>query len=152
MRLLSVLWSSFPQFEFRIQIAECRIARMKTSDLKLRTKQFALQVIKFCENLPRDDTSKTLGRQLLRSGTSVGANYRAVCRAKSTADFISKFGPVLEEADESAFWIELLIDSSKAKVDKAGLAAERGQRVGRHFNLIHKHSPKEHPFLKSKSF
>jgi four helix bundle protein len=64
---------------------------------------------------------KTLGRQLLRSGTSVGANYRAVCRAKSKADFISKFAIVLEEADESAFWIELLLDAAKTKAEEAGL-------------------------------
>lgn len=56
---------------------------------------------------------------MLRSGTSVAANYRAVCRAKSTADFISKFGTVLEEADESAFWIELLMDAGKVKAERA---------------------------------
>jgi four helix bundle protein len=87
---------------------------MKEKDLKQRTKRFALHVVRFCESLPKDETSRTLGRQLLRSGTSAGANYRAVCRAKSTADFISKFGTVLEEADESAYWIELLIDAGKA--------------------------------------
>ena len=67
-----------------------------------------------CRVQNSDDTSKILSRQLLRSGTSVGANYRAVCRAKSKADFISKMNTVLEEADESAFWIELLVDASKA--------------------------------------
>jgi four helix bundle protein len=86
---------------------------MKPKDLKLRTKQFALRSIKFWEELPKDETCKVIGRQLLRSGTSVGANYRAVCRAKSTADFISKFSNVLEEADETAFWIELLMDAGK---------------------------------------
>ena len=98
---------------------------MKHQDLKLRTKQFALQVIKFCESLPKDDTSKTLGRQLLRSGCSVGANYRAACRAKSKADFISKMGTVLEEADESAFWIELLADAGK--VQAVAIAALMGE-------------------------
>src|SRR6187399_1478751 len=93
--------------------------RMNEHDLKLRTKRFALEVIKFWESLPKDDTCKTLGRQLLRSGTSVAANYRAVCRAKSKADFISKFATVLEEADESAFWIELLVDSGKISHEKA---------------------------------
>jgi four helix bundle protein len=93
---------------------------MKHRNLQLRTKQFALEVIKFCESLAKDETSKVLGRQLLRSGTSVGANYRAVCRAKSRADFISKFGNVLEEADESAFWIELLLDAGKAKAEQTG--------------------------------
>jgi len=71
-----------------------------------------------------------LGRQLLRSGTSVGANYRAVCRAKSTADFISKFATVLEEADESAYWMELLIDAGKtASQSTAALLGEASERV-----------------------
>src|SRR5438034_8907616 len=84
-------------------------------DLKLRTKRFALDVIRFVESLPSDETSRILGRQLLRSGTSVGANYRAARRAKSSADFISKMGNVEEEADESAYWLELLVDSGKVK-------------------------------------
>jgi four helix bundle protein len=90
---------------------------MKHQNLQDRTRKFALSVIKFTEELPRDDTSRTIGRQLLRSGTSVGANYRAACRAKSQADFISKMSAVLEEADESAFWMELLLDASKAKME-----------------------------------
>ena len=87
---------------------------MKHQNLQDRTRKFALSVIKFTEQLSRDDTSKTIGRQLLRSGTSVGANYRAACRGKSKADFISKMNTVLDEADESAFWIELLLDAGKA--------------------------------------
>ena len=71
------------------------VSPMKHENLQARTKQFALQVITFCESLPHDDTSKILGRQLLRAGCSVGANYRAACRAKSKADFISKMGTVL---------------------------------------------------------
>ena len=86
---------------------------MKHQNLQIRTKQFALQVIKFCEGLPKDETSRILARQLLRSGTSVGANYRAACRAKSKPAFISKMGDVLEEADESGYWIELLSESGK---------------------------------------
>jgi len=86
---------------------------MKHQNLQIRTKQFALQVIKFCEGLPKDDTSRILGRQLLRSGTSVGANYRAACRAKSKPAFISKMGDVLEESDESGYWVELLSESGK---------------------------------------
>ena len=92
---------------------------MKHQNLQDRTKKFALAVIGFVEQLQRDDTSRTLGRQLLRSGTSVGANYRAACRSKSKADFISKMSTVLEEADESAFWIELLVDANKAAVQIA---------------------------------
>jgi len=86
---------------------------MKYQNLQQRTKQFALQVIEFCEGLSKDETSKILTRQLLRSGTSVGANYRAACRAKSKPAFISKMGDVLEEADESGYWIELLTESGK---------------------------------------
>jgi four helix bundle protein len=86
---------------------------MKHENLQIRTKQFALQVIEFCERLPKDETSKILTRQLLRAGTSVGANYRAACRAKSKPAFISKMGDVLEEADESGYWIELLSESGK---------------------------------------
>lgn len=87
--------------------------RMDNESLKRRTKQFALDVIKLVEGLPKDQTSKILGGQLLRAATSVGANYRAVCRAKSTPDFISKFGTVEEEADESGFWLKLLVDAGK---------------------------------------
>ena len=98
-----------------MESVECRMTgRMKHQNLQIRTKQFALQLIKFSEGLPKDDTSKILSRQLLRSGTSVGANYRAACRAKSKPAFISKLGDVLEEADESGYWIELLIDSGKS--------------------------------------
>ena len=89
----------------------------RTNDLLDRTKKFALAAIKFCEQLPKDETSRVLGRQLLRSGTSVGANYRAAHRAKSKTDFISKMGTVLKEADESAYWIELLIEAGKVKSD-----------------------------------
>src|SRR6266496_4624592 len=76
--------------------------------MQKRTKAFAVQVVKFFGKLPKTDAARVLGRQLLRSGTSVGANYRAVWRAKSDADFISKMGTVVEEADESAFWLELM--------------------------------------------
>jgi four helix bundle protein len=102
---------------------------MKHENLKLRTKQFALKVIKLCEGLPKDETSKVLGRQLLRSGCSVGANYRAACRAKSKADFISKMGTVLEEADESAYWIELLQDAGKVNTSAADLQREADELV-----------------------
>jgi four helix bundle protein len=103
---------------------------MKHDNLRIRTKQFALEIIKFCERLPSDETSRTLRRQLLRAGTSVGANYRAACRARSKPDFVSKLGIVLEEADESAFWIELLIDSSKAKQSVANpLLSEANELV-----------------------
>lgn len=86
---------------------------MKHDDLKNRTKRFALDVIHFVENLPSGETCRTLGRQLLRAGTSVGANYRAACRARSNADFVSQMGVVEEEADECAYWLERLVDDGK---------------------------------------
>ncbi|MCX6895170.1 MAG: four helix bundle protein [Verrucomicrobia bacterium] len=101
---------------------------MSNEDLKLRTKQFALRVIKLVESLPHDQVCRVLGNQLLRAGTSVGANYRAACRSKSTADFISKMGTVEEEADESGYWMELLVDSGKIPTTKtAALAQESGE-------------------------
>ena len=103
---------------------------MSNENLKQRTKKFALDVIKLTEALPNDRTSNIIGGQLVRSGTSVGANYRAACRAKSPADFISKMGTVEEEADESSFWLELLVDAGKLKADKAEpLPRESGELV-----------------------
>ena len=84
---------------------------MSEPDLKARTKAFSLRVIRLVESLPAGRTADVIGKQLLRSGTSVGANYRASCRAKSPADFIAKMGIVEEEADESIFWMELLIEA-----------------------------------------
>ena len=84
---------------------------MNKDELKQRTKKFALDIIKFVESLPKGKTAEIIGRQLLRSGTSVGANYRAACRARSAADFIAKMGIVEEEADESIYWMELLCDA-----------------------------------------
>ncbi len=88
---------------------------MTEQELKLRTKQFALRVIKLVQALPKIDVARVVGKQLLRSGTSVGANYRAVCRARSTAEFIAKLGIVIEEADESCFWLEIIIEAGILK-------------------------------------
>ena len=79
--------------------------------MKRRTKAFALRVIKLATTLAKDPIGRRLGDQLLRSGTSVAANYRAACRARSKAEFASKLGIAEEEADESAFWMELLAES-----------------------------------------
>ncbi len=88
---------------------------MNQEEMKRRTKQFALRVIQLVEWLPKGRTAEVLGRQLLRSGTSVGANYRAACRPKSSPDFISKMGTVEEEADESLYWMELLVEAGIVK-------------------------------------
>ena len=83
---------------------------MTEDELKKRTKQFALRVLKLVAALPRTIAGRTIGNQLARSGTSVPANYRAACRALSKAEFVSRLGVVEEEADESAFWLELVIE------------------------------------------
>ena len=89
-----------------------------SDDLKKRTKSFALRIIRLVEALPKGRTAGVISRQLLRSGTSVGANYRSACRARSTAEFISRMGIVEEEADESLFWMELLIEAGIVTPEK----------------------------------
>jgi len=91
---------------------------MEPSDLKDRTKAFSIRVIKLTEAIPKSRTAEVIGRQLLRSGTSVGANYRAARRAKSAADFIHKMGIVEEEIDESAYWLELLVEAGLVQQSK----------------------------------
>jgi four helix bundle protein len=81
-------------------------------DLTFRTKQFALRVVRMFSALPKTTVAQVLGKQVLRSGTSVGANYREAHRARSKAEFISKLGDCLKELDETAYWLELLTDSA----------------------------------------
>jgi len=83
---------------------------MTKEEMKKRTKQFALRIIQLVESLPKGKIPDVIGRQLLRAGTSVGANYRAACRGRSKADFISKMGIVEEEADECIYWMEMLVE------------------------------------------
>jgi len=83
---------------------------MTEKELLQRTKTFALRVIKLVNALPNDTAGRAIGNQLIRSGTSVAANYRAACRGHSKAEFIAKLGTVEEEADESALWMELIIE------------------------------------------
>jgi four helix bundle protein len=84
---------------------------MNEKKLKQRTKQFALRIIRLVSLLPKNIEGQSIGNQLVRCGTSVGANYRSACRARSKAEFIARLGIVEEEADESAFWMELIIES-----------------------------------------
>jgi four helix bundle protein len=81
-------------------------------DLPLRTKNFARRIIRLYVALPKETVAQVLGKQVLRSGTSVGANYREANRARSKAEFVSKIGDCLKEADETAYWLELLIDEA----------------------------------------
>src|SRR5207248_11443492 len=88
---------------------------MTTQELKQRTFEFGIRTIRTVEALPRSETAKALGRQLLRTGTSVGTNYRAAARARSRADFVAKLGIVEEECDECAYWMEMIIERKLLK-------------------------------------
>ena len=94
------------------------LEHMTRDEMKRRTKAYANRIVKLCSALPGNWIAQTLGKQLLRSGTSVGANYRAVCRAKSNSDFINKLRIVEEECDELLFWMELLVDNNLVKVGR----------------------------------
>ena len=84
---------------------------MDAEEMKSRTKAFGLRILRLCEALPDTPVARVIRNQLMRSGTSVGANYRAACRAKSKADFISKMATVEEETDESMYWMELIVEA-----------------------------------------
>jgi four helix bundle protein len=94
---------------------------MDRERMKIRTKEFAKEIILLCRLLPDTREGRLIGAQLFRAGTSVRANYRAACRARSRADFISKLGIVLEEADEALYWLEVLAET---KIVRANLLAE----------------------------
>jgi len=101
---------------------------MDEETFKLRTKRLGLRVIRLVATLPKSYTAQVIGRQLMRSGTSVGANYRAACRSKSTADMKHKLSIVEEEADETLYWLELLIESGTiAETRVAELMAETAE-------------------------
>ena len=98
--------------------------------VRKRTNQFGLRVMKMCRTLPRDDEEeKIIRRQVVRSATSVGANYRAVCRAQSDASFISKMNTVVEEADETVFWFELLVEGGIVSAGKMKLLLDEGNQL-----------------------
>jgi len=101
----------------------------RTADLKARTKHFALRVMKLVDGIPRTIQGRAIAKQIIRSATSVAANYRAACRARARAEFIAKIG-VIEEADESCFWLELIIDSGLLTEDRIRpLLNEAGELV-----------------------
>ena len=90
----------------------------QAEELKARTKKFAVAVVRLFRTFPKTEEARIIGRQLLKSGTSVGANYRAVCRARSHAEFVARIGIVVEEADESVFWLELVQETEILPVDR----------------------------------
>jgi four helix bundle protein len=110
-------------------IAESKTV-VRTADLRARTKQFALRVMKLVDSLPRTIHGRAVANQIIRSATSVAANYRTACRARSRAEFIAKIGVVEEEADETAFWLELIIESALLTETRTRpLVSEAGELV-----------------------
>ena len=101
---------------------------MTTDELKARTKQFALRVIRLVDALPTDVKGRAIANQIIRSATSVAANYRAACHTRSRAEFVAKIGVVEEEADETTFWLELIIDS--------GIRSSRKSAIGNRQSAI----------------
>ena len=100
----------------------------KAKDLQARTKTFALRIMRMFRSLPKTEEARILGRQLLRLGTSVAANYRVVCRARSKPEFTAKLGVVVEEADETVFWLELLVKSGVVSEERLrGLMKEANE-------------------------
>lgn len=102
---------------------------MTRDEMKHRTKAYANRIVKLCSVLQGGWIAQTLGKQLLRSGTSVGANYRAVCRAKSNADFINKLRVVEEECDESLFWMELLAENKLIGASRLANLMQEGNEI-----------------------
>jgi four helix bundle protein len=95
------------------------MANLKAEELKARTKRFALDVLTFRRTLPATDEAADIGRQLSRSATAVGANYRSACRSRSDAEFVARVGIVLEEADEAAFWLEIVTEGGLSTTPRA---------------------------------
>ena len=102
---------------------------MNAEQMKERTMQYALRIIKVARSLPRGTAERDIGRQLLRAGTSVAANYRAACRGRSRAEFVAKLGVVEEEADESLFWMEVLVRSEIVKREKLADLMKEGDEI-----------------------
>ncbi len=112
-------------------------------DLRLRTKRFALRVIRMFVALPKTDVARVLGRQVLRSGTSVGANYREAYRARSKSEFISKLGDCLKELEETTYWLELLVDSAVVPARKMSALLQEANELLAIFTTISKKSKGE---------
>ena len=116
----------------------------RAQDLKIRTKSFALRVIRMYSKLPRGDTvAQVLGKQVLRSGTSVGANYREASRARSKAEFVSKTGDCLKEIEETEYWLELLVDSRCFPAVKMASLLDETRQLIAIFTTINKRSKGE---------
>lgn len=104
-------------------------ALAKSDDLRSRTKKFSLRVLKLFRSLPKDDDGRIIGRQVLRSAMSVGANYRAVGRSRSRKEFISKMNTVVEEADETVFWFEIIVEGGLVPATKMKALLREGNEL-----------------------
>ena len=102
---------------------------MNEKIFKDRTKQLAISIIRLVEEMPKSVSATAIARQIVRSGTSIGANYRAACRAKSTADMINKLKIVEEESDETAYWLELLVETGYLPLEKVSPIAKETDEI-----------------------
>ena len=113
----------------RLTNADSEPSRMTAEVMKQRTKAYALRVVRVVQALPRNEVARAVGGQLLRSGTSVGANYRAACRAKSRPDFVHKLKIVEEECDESLYWMELLVEGEVMPAVRLEALQQEGSEI-----------------------
>jgi four helix bundle protein len=117
-----------------MQNEECRMKNegdrgIKADFLQVRTRKFALAVIRLCDSLPKGRTADVIAKQLIRCGSSVGANYRAACRGRSKPDFVSKLGIVLEEIDESVYWLDLLVEANLVTKERGEAAIQEAEEI-----------------------
>ena len=117
---------------------------MDSEQLKDRTKKLAVKIIRLTDSIPRSDTTTILNKQIIRSATSVAANYRSACRARSKADFVNKLGIVEEEADETLFWLDMLIDCGKIQKDKISSLYTEASELVAIFSASHKTAKLNH--------
>ena len=118
---------------------------MTEQELKDRTKDFGKRVIRLVDKLPNTISGRAIGNQLVRAGTSVGANYRAACRGRSTAEFIAKIGNVEEEADESSYWLEIIMEEEMLPASKVKSLAKEADELTAIFTAIGRTSKQRNP-------
>lgn len=130
-------------FDCRLGKAERR-SPVNAAELRTRTKQFALRVLNVVAALPESAQGRVVANQLSKSGTSVGANYRAVCRSRTRKDFINKLGVVIEEADESAYWLEIICESTMLDPRTVGPLLQEANELVAIFTAARKTARKHH--------
>src|SRR5512135_3322931 len=111
---------------------------MNSDELRLRTKKYAADIVQFVDRLPKGMSFEVMGKQLSRSATSTAANYRAACRARSKPDFVNKLGIVEEEADETVFWLEMILESKRIPEPDVRPLMNEGREILAIFSSAHK--------------